>query len=68
MGKNIKKGDTCRIYWANTFGVDVVILHMPQGEGDLLQVEYVENGIVQAFSPSRIDYRLEKKVSPPFFM
>lgn len=63
MGKTIKVGDVCRIYWEGASGSDIVILHMPQGEGDLLQIEYVDTGVVQAFSPSRTDYSLEKKIN-----
>ena len=61
MSKIIENGDICRFFWDGTSQADVVILHMPQGEGDLLQIEYTKDGTVQAFSPLRTDYTLEKR-------
>lgn len=61
MDKNIKKDDIAVIKWDNVPEQhDIIILHMPQGEGDLIRIEYM-NGTVQAFSPMRPDFIIEKK-------
>jgi hypothetical protein len=65
ISQKIKNGDIAVIIWQDRKGIylppeDITILHLPQGEGDLIQIQY-HNGLAQAFSPSRIDYVLEKR-------
>ena len=60
MSEKIENGDTVVIKWEGMLPEPVIVINMPRGEGDLLQVEYA-NGLVQAFSPTRSDYVLEKR-------
>lgn len=63
--KKLESGDTAYIKWQDRHGVylppePVLIVNMPRGEGDLVQVQY-SGGLVQAFSPSRTDFVLESQ-------
>jgi hypothetical protein len=62
MDEKIENGDIVTIKWQGGYPVEVTVLNMPRREGDLLQVKYSEDGVVQAFSPSRTDFILEKRV------
>jgi hypothetical protein len=62
MDKAIKKGDVVILKWDGYSPAEVLVLHTPQGQGDLFQFEYVDTGVIQAFSPTRTDYVLEKKI------
>jgi hypothetical protein len=58
--ERIQTGDKAIIKWAGLPGEKITIVCMPRGAGDLLQVKYDDNDLIQAFSPLRSDYTLEK--------
>ena len=60
MQNKIKAGDNATIKWTGAPPEPIIILNLPRGEGDLVQVEYL-NGLVQAFSATRTDYVIEKQ-------
>ncbi len=50
MNREIKQGDIVFACWTDGYEVEVKVLSMPRGEGDLLQIEEVKTGKVRAMN------------------